>query len=229
MAMRKAIPKLVERLVYQEAENRCVHCGKDDLKKLRVHHIVPYAENPTHDLAHLILLCLDCHDDADRGLITREDLYAMKKKPKAKVIPSDDVRKISVTGDNNLVAGGNMHVEGDIHVKYTQARGKRSAPIIIPGTVATDVNRYNYLEYLVRRYNEFKKSECDQKGELMKYALIRNAYMREFSCKVKDTPLDRFDDAVAYLQYRITNTILGRNYRKQGRRMFSTFEEFCQR
>ncbi|NLH51096.1 MAG: hypothetical protein GX444_21175 [Myxococcales bacterium] len=138
-------------------------------------------------------------------------------------------KRVKVVGSGNVVAGGDINVAGDMNIKYASGRGKKSPPIIIAGTVATDAYRYNYLEHLVGRYNEYKKAECDRTGQAMKYALIRNAYLREFGCKVKDTPLDRFEDAVAYLQYRIADTALGRNYRKQGRRLFSTFEEFCQK
>lgn len=231
MAARKAIPKLIERQVYQEANNRCARCGREDLTKLRVHHIIPYSENPTHDLAHLVLLCLDCHDDADRGNISRKELYAMKKN-QSNVVPfpkAAGAKAVNVTGDGNIVAGGNVHVEGGIHVKYPKGRGKKSTPpVVIPGTVATDARMIGYLEYLVRRYNEFKESACKRTGEKMNYAMIRVAYAREIKYKVKDTPLDLFDDAVAFLQNRIKNTALGRNLNARGQSLYSSFDDFDQ-
>jgi len=231
MASRKAIPKLIERQVYKEANNRCARCGRDDLTKLRVHHIIPYAENPEHDLEHLVLLCLDCHDEADRGNISREELYSMKKKQSNVILfpKSSGTQTVSVTGDQNFVAGGDIHVEGGIHVKYTKGRGKKSTPpVVIPGTVATEARMIGYLEYLVRRYNDFKESACKRTGEKMNYAMIRVAYEREIKYKVKDTPIDLFEAAVAFLQLRIRNTALGRNLNAKGQALFSSFDDFDQ-
>lgn len=83
-----------------------------------------------------------------------------------------------------------------------------------------------YLNHLVNRYNEFKAWDCKQEGIPINYAFIRVAYQREMKYKVKDTPVELFDSAVAYLQRRIENTKLGRMKKGQGQKLFSSFDDF---
>ena len=81
-----------------------------------------------------------------------------------------------------------------------------------------------YLNYLVRRYEQFKKWECDRNGQRMGWGVIRNAYKREMKYEVIHTPKEMFEDAVEYLQRRIRNTRLGRM--KKCQRLYSEFNEF---
>jgi hypothetical protein len=126
---------------------------------------------------------------------------------------------VSVSGNHNMVAGGNLNVT------YRRTAKSARAPVY-PGTVGEDPRMIGYLNYLVRRYNEFKKWDCDRTGAPMNYALIRVAYQREVKYLVKDTPRTHFPAAVAFLQRRIRGTTLGRMKAKSGDRLFSSFEEF---
>lgn len=126
-----------------------------------------------------------------------------------------------VFGNGNFVVGkGSIHVE-NVDMRSTTRR--RRSPVI-PGTVATDPYKVGYLEYLVGRFNQFKESEVGKPA--MKYALIRIAYKREIKFNVAHTPLERFDEAVAYLQGRIRNTMIGRAKAAEGNRLFESFAEF---
>lgn len=127
-----------------------------------------------------------------------------------------------IAGRGHVVAG-----TGDIYVHNIDMRStnKRSRAPIIPGTVATDPQKSAYLRYLADRYNHFKEAEVGKRG--MKYALIHVTYKREMRCTILNTPLDLFDQAAAWLQRRISNTIVGRVKGRQGNRLFSTFDEFC--
>lgn len=125
-----------------------------------------------------------------------------------------------VSGDNNIVAG-----TGDIHIDRIDIRhaDRKSRQTIISGSVASEVEKHNYLQYLVARYNEFKRAEM---GSEMKYGFIHGAYKRYMRCSIRNTPLTRFDDAVAWLQMRIRNTIFGKTQASKGNRLFVTFDEF---
>ncbi len=173
-------------------------------------------------------------------LAWEEQFYLMSKDremPRTKELPSNVIpfnssarkKSVRITGDQNIVADGDVHIEGGIHVKYAKGRGKKHPPTVIPGTVATDARKVGYLEHLVRRYNEFKESESKRSGEKMNSAMIRVAYEREIKYRVKETPLELFEEAVAFLQHRIANTIVGRNLRSRGQPLFSSFEEFDQK
>jgi hypothetical protein len=54
-----------------------------------------------------------------------------------------------------------------------------------------------YLRYLADRYNEFKRWECEQRGQKMAHGFIYTAYKRELKYDLRNTPVDRFE-AVAY-------------------------------
>lgn len=224
MADRPKIPRLTERKLYQEAGSRCANCGKTEVEKLRIHHIVPFTENPKHDLEHMILLCLECHDDADRGNISREELYAMKKN-KSNVIQFPGLKKetpsqITVTGNGNITSGRDTNL-------IVPKSPKMSAPII-PGTVSTDARKIGYLKYLRDRYNDLKNWDCKTNGEKFNPHQLRSSYKREIKYELNDTPLELFEAAVRFLQGRISNTKIGRIRKSQGQVLFSSFDEFDQ-
>jgi hypothetical protein len=106
------------------------------------------------------------------------------------------------------------------------AKAGRPAPPVIPGTVSEQVEKHNYLNYLIDRYLKFKKWECDQMGEKLKGALIHNGYRREFGSPVCHTPLVRYGDAVTYLQQRIRRTRLGRMEGANGNALYLTEHEY---
>ena len=81
-----------------------------------------------------------------------------------------------------------------------------------------------YLRYLAKRYQLFKKWDCDHKGEEMRYGLTYKAYEREMGYSMVGTPKDLFAQGAEYLQQRIMKTMLGRMKRNQ--RLFHPFEGF---
>lgn len=126
----------------------------------------------------------------------------------------------NVEGNGNIVAAGNVSIS-TVDMRRTTRRSKSP---VLPGTVATDPYKIGYLKYLARRYNEFKESNVGKPA--MKYSLVYKRYEAEMKFSIANTPLDRFDEGVAYLQRRIRNTKLGRNLAKQGNPMFESFEAF---
>lgn len=213
---RKAIPRLLERRLYQEANNRCPICGSADLSTLVIHHIVPHAERAQHDADHMIVLCASCHAKADRGEISADTLYAAKPQPRILKFPGAAPSQ-QVIGDNNMVAGRDLNVT-------IRGGSKRKAAVVLPGTVGTDPRRAGYLKYLAKRYNQFKEWDAGRGG--MKHALIYVSYQREMKYGIDVTPLPLFDTAVEWFQNRILRTKLGRILRARGQRVFSAFEEF---
>ena len=129
----------------------------------------------------------------------------------------------NVTGNGNIVASGPTFIE-NVDMRRTT---KRARTPVLPGTVATDAYKVGYLQYLARRFNEFKAWEAGK--EAMNYAFIHVSYKREMKFSIAHTPLDRFEEAVAYLHARIRNTKLGRAKSRKGNRLFEPFEEFIAR
>jgi 5-methylcytosine-specific restriction endonuclease McrA len=58
----RAIPAAARRAVLERAAERCEECGA--VEALAFHHLTPWAEGGTHDVANLRYLCRDCHRKA---------------------------------------------------------------------------------------------------------------------------------------------------------------------
>lgn len=76
---RRAIPRDVERALYQEVGSKCPKCGETNVKALTLHHIVPYALVGGHNCDAMMVLCANCHARAGRHEITEDELFQMKR------------------------------------------------------------------------------------------------------------------------------------------------------
>jgi hypothetical protein len=83
---RRAVPRNVERSLYQEAESKCPKCGEANVMALTIHHIIAYAEACVHDPDAMIVLCANCHAKADRREITEDELFQIKRALRAKQV-----------------------------------------------------------------------------------------------------------------------------------------------
>jgi hypothetical protein len=214
---RKTIPKRMEKRLYQEVSSRCPICGEEDVTKLTIHHLEPFARSKEHNPDEMIVLCANCHAKADAGEIPSEELYEAKTGPRVIKFPGVPAVAQTVVGDGNIVAGGNVEVRV---VGRRRGRGPR-----IQGTVCDDPRKIGYLQYLAKRYSQFR--EWDLHGaEPMKHGFIHAAYKRHIKYAIKTTPLELFGVGVAFLEGRIQGTKLGRILKSRSQPMFSSFEEF---
>lgn len=67
--------KLKDELIFDRAEQNCEWCD-DHFDHLQVHHIEPRREGGPNDPENLIVLCPNCHENADREAIPRSKLRA---------------------------------------------------------------------------------------------------------------------------------------------------------
>jgi hypothetical protein len=65
--------KIKRELIFERAEQECEWCG-DFVDNLEVHHIEPRREGGSNDPQNLIVLCPNCHRNADSGGISRNKL-----------------------------------------------------------------------------------------------------------------------------------------------------------
>ncbi|MFE7082579.1 HNH endonuclease signature motif containing protein [Priestia megaterium] len=75
---RPPIKSEMKRAIRKEAHYGCVKCGNPIIE---YHHIEPYHEVLCHEVENLIALCPTHHYKADRGMISKQQLYQLKKKP----------------------------------------------------------------------------------------------------------------------------------------------------
>ena len=235
-----------EASLLQKCLRRCCLCyaleGDDSQKEGQLAHLDHNRSNGNPD--NFVFLCLRHHNSYDSRMSQaknltehevrrhRQTLYQAVEQGKVPTkqgatvlkFPIQQSAPLNINGNGNVVAGGD--------VTYTvnmprPKRGKgRSAtrPPIIPGTVSEDPRMVGYLNYLVRRYEKFKKWDCDISGQRMGYGVIRNAYKRDIKYELIHTPKESFEAGSQFLQRRIENTRLGRT--KRGQKLYDHFDEF---
>ncbi len=218
-ATRKAVPKRLEKKLFQEVRSQCPLCGESDVARLRIHHIKPYAESATHDPDEMVVLCANCHADADVGAIPVEKLYEAKRGFRIIKFPHAAAVTQCVSGNGNVVAGR------DVNIRMTTGARRAALPTPV-GTVCDDPRKVGYLQYLAKRYNQFREWDAGHNGERMKYGFIHGAYARHMKYAIRTTPIDAFAEGLEFLQGRIFGTKLGRIMNARGRRVFSPFEDF---
>lgn len=214
---RPGLPKRIEKALYQEVGSSCPLCGESDIVKLTVHHIEPWAECQEHDPLKMIVLCANCHARVSAGDINGASLYRAKLRARATNSAPAAAVVQHVVGDRNAVAGR------DVNIRVT-GRSRRSAFPRPAGTVCDDPRKVGYLQYLAKRYNQFK--EWDVGKAAMRYGFIHTAYQRHMRYAIRTTPLDQFEKGAGWLQQRILATKLGRTLAVRGQMLYSPFDAF---
>jgi hypothetical protein len=235
-----------EAKVLEKCRRRCCVCfvleNNDSQRDGQLSHLDH--DNSNGDPDNFVFLCLRHHNIYDskmsqaKNMTEREvRLYQAKlhqavehgdvpSKQGAVVLkfPAQQVHPVNISGDHNVVATGNVNYTVNMP-RPKRGKGRAAArPPIIPGTVSEDARMAGYLNYLVRRYEKFKKWDCDRNGQRMGYGVIRNSYKRDMKYELIHTPKTLFDAGARYLQERIESTRLGKMKRMQ--KLYSAFQDF---
>lgn len=78
MSDRPEIPKKMKRELRQEAYFGCVKCG---CPIIEYHHIEPWSKVKKHEKNNLVVLCPNCHREANTGMYFKEKVEEDKKNP----------------------------------------------------------------------------------------------------------------------------------------------------
>lgn len=202
--------------------------------------------NQTNDERHgydnLILLCRHHHKiiDAQPDIYTADALQEMKGVHEGVVgrqeqaadgffakILLNDFHRISVVGNSGNVA---INSPGAIQAKTVNVRTTRrtvsvNAP---PGTIGADQQASRYLQYLIKRYNEYASAN-NQRSRKFNYGAISKNIESRFGATWKLLPVEKFDAVCEYLQQRISKTIIAKLNASKGHRSFSTYSEFIEK
>ncbi len=232
MANRPAIPRRIEKALFQEVGSRCPICGETNVSSLTVHHIVEFATVKEHDPKNMIVLCANCHARAQNYEIPPDDLFEIKRRiakqaPSSRppVQPKAKVNRVRIV-KGSIAAGRDVNVGGDI--VFQSGRRVQAPPRPpVPGTVSEDKWKVGYLKYLGHRFNKFKEWEMNKRGEKMRHAVIWKQYRDELKFNVEQTPLELFARAAEYLMRRVDGTMLGRIRKNKGGKNYRQFEEFA--
>lgn len=213
---RPARPTRTDKQVYQEAGSRCVFCSERDVSALQVHHID--SDRTKNAFENLILVCASCHAKITAGVIAEAQVVTRKRELK---FEPQSKSNAAVVVDRTINTGTIAHTIN----KFAKGRAPRMH--YPPGTIGSDAIRHNYIDYLIRRYFEFRKADASY-GSQRPFAFpeIHKSIEKRFRAKTFFVLLSRFDEMAAYLHDRIDNTILGRNKRSKGTRSYKSFPEY---
>lgn len=102
-------------------------------------------------------------------------------------------------------------------------------PSALPyGSLGLDLHKKNYINYLNRRYGDWKQIQFDHegKGEKFNWASHNKGLMNRYhAAGINHIPIECFDDLAEYLKGRIDKTIFGKSQKSKGHRNYSTIEE----
>ncbi|HYW55770.1 MAG TPA: HNH endonuclease signature motif containing protein [Polaromonas sp.] len=197
------------------------------------------AEEARHDFANLILLCRHHHKVVD----SEPELYSVDALQEIKTIhegvagrpeqPTDaffakillnDLKRITVINNTGYVA---INSPGAIQAHtVTVKTSRRSVLVNAPhGTIGADQQLSRYVQYLIKRYNEFASAD-KTRTKKFSYGVLSVNIETQFGSPWKLLPIEKFEPLCAYLQQRIAKTILAKLNTAKGQRSFSTFTEF---
>jgi len=140
----------------------------------------------------------------------------------------NDLRKRITISDNsgNVMIDSPGAIQGrTINIKTQRKRISINPP---PGTIGDDINRRRYVEYLIKRYNEFAGADPTRKGEF-RYGVISKNLEDRFGAPWRILPVDRCEEVIAYLQQRISRTRQALINKGKGWKAYSTFDEFLKK
>ncbi len=167
-------------------------------------------------------MCSNCHNKITNEEITRSEVLRIKYRllNRLESIKKDKASKPNIIKLDSTVNTG--IIGNTINIKNSSKQSPKMNPPL--GSIASDLNKRNYVKHLIDRFNEFKKA--DKSVGDFKYSIIYTAIKRKFKCKWDLVPLERFFELIEYIQYRIDNTILGKVNKRKGIKNYSTYNEY---
>jgi hypothetical protein len=196
---------------------------------LQIHHL---DENPANTVdGNLVAICATCHERYKHGQISRNEAFRVKYyliegKPPFPLLAAEPAP--TRQGENTSI---------NVEVNQGQVAGKivnnhygerKDARIILPGTIAEDPDRYNYLEYIMERLAEFREAGSGfgqkRKGRIH-VGIIRNMVKNEWGALPKNLRTEKWEPLVGQLKEKIDDTALGRVRRSRGQRNYHSFED----
>jgi len=218
------VPGRLRTAVFQEAMAICPFCGLAKLGSLQVHHIDDSANNK---MENLIAVCASCHDQITKGFISQDEVRMTKRNLQNGIHP---FAKGSGPGGNTIKVSGTIN-SGVIANKVVFQGGAKAGPIILPGSIGAVPEKYNYVEYLVKRLTEWRekgRSYGQERSGRVHAGVTRKILENVLGGLPKDLPEERFDDVVSHIQAKIDNTTMGKHNRAHRIPNYHRFEEHGQ-
>jgi hypothetical protein len=221
MQKTKDIPARVKKLIIQESAGICSFCSERDVSTLEFHHIHGKDIPDPHAPENLIYVCKNCHGKITAGQISETDVDLKKR-----ILKYSDNKNKNLAGISNVINfSGKINAGTIANVVHFHGRPQiKTTNQPLQGTIGAELLKRNYLKHLIDRYHEFAKAE---KGQGYKYVVFYQSINRRYGAKWDMIPLQQFEECCVYVQYRINNTVLGKNRKARGQSNYSSFSEYC--
>lgn len=199
-------------------------------------------EEERHGFENLILLCRHHHRVVD----SQTEIYSVEVLQEMKAIHENgagrsaqaadgffakillnDYRRVRVVNNTGNVA---INSPGAIQANIVNVRTmRRTLSVNAPtGTIGADQHASRYVQYLIKRYNEFASANT-QRAKKFNYGAVSKNIEDRFGSSWKLLPIEKFDVVCEYLQQRISKTIIAKLNASKGKRSFSTYIEFLEK
>ena len=223
-------PESLKKEIRKRANHRCCMCYT---RGVDIHHIVPQVEGGDDTEDNAAPLCPNCHStygaNPQKRKIIREMRDHWYKRCTEPPMTTSRIKKKHDSTEKNVInfpKGVNKGVVANKINKLEIKTQNKTVKIDPPdGSISSSLKHKNYINYLIDRYHEFKKSHVGR--ERMEYWRLYKSIKREFGAKWDMISIERFDCLSEYLQQRIDGTILGKTRKSKGQRNYSTFLEYC--
>lgn len=209
---RKRITEKLRAQLQQEIDSRCPVCADLDVGHFEVHHL---DENPVNnEFTNLLMLCRGCHSNITKGDITLEEARGFKKML--------TIRNSKKT--NNISISGNIKDSAVANSINTLIIKTNKSPKTLPNNDAIegDLDKKNYVKYLIDKYNECKEFELG-KGNV-KYPVIYSMIKKEFKASAYQVNINQFEHLCVFLQKRIDGTKRGKINKSKGWKNYCLFK-----
>ncbi len=192
-----------------------------------------------HSFDNLILLCRRHHKivDEEPELYTVEALEKIKAVQRAQrgrpeqpidafyaKVLLNALRGVEVNNNsgNILVDSPGAIVGHTVNVKSSRGKLIIQAPA---GTIGADQAASRYIQYLIKRYNNYAADEPNRERRFSHGAISKNIEGK-FGSQWKLLSMSKFNDLCMYLQTRISRTRIAKLNNAKGHKAFSTFSDF---
>lgn len=221
--LRKAIPALLSKKLYQEVDNRCPFCGIADVAVLEIHHI---DEDPSNNkIENLIVVCGNCHSKITRGEISPADVHTKK----IEVFWTNRMQPRQAEKSQRQSVSVNAGSISDSIIANTVNFGRKRSPIMqYPAdAIGSDTIKKGYIDYLIKRYFDYRKADASYgSARPFNHAEIHSTIQRKFKAKTFFIHVSRFEELCAYIKSRVDQTIQGKRNRSRGIQNYDSFERY---
>lgn len=226
---RQTVGRILRHRLFDEVRSTCPNpaCQTEGVSVLELHHID--GDRGRSVFENLLALCSSCHTQGEKRLISESDLVLWKRMLQHGHHPRLGPREVSTAPapPSFNVDQNYGQVALNITNKFVQPEGA-AAPVILPGSIGSDIACYNYIEYLIGRLAEFRTAGASygqKRRSTVHPGVIKNQIKHERGALPKNLDRALAEDLARELKKKIDDTALGRNRRSKGMVNYHSFED----